>query len=99
MPVSMGQKRSFGLERRVMERKGKAACISMCLRETILRWRGKSEWRCGNLLCPLCSYVIDQNICFLTLADKGYPKKLAFAYLEEIKEGFARELYHDHGDE
>lgn len=46
-----------------------------------------------------CSYVIDQNICFLTLADKGYPKKLAFAYLEEIKEGFAAELYHDHGEE
>lgn len=84
-----------------MMRKRKAACISMrsYIGEIILRLRGKSECQCGNLPCPLCSYVIDQNICFLTLADKGYPKKLAFAYLEEIKEGFARELYHDHGDE
>ena len=45
------------------------------------------------------SYVIEDGICYLTLAEKTYPKKLAFAFLEDIKDGFIAELQSDHGDE
>lgn len=45
------------------------------------------------------SYIMDHNICYLTLADKGYPKRLAFSYLEEVKDGFLRELWQDYGEE
>ncbi|GAB5037248.1 vesicle-trafficking protein [Nannochloropsis oceanica] len=44
-------------------------------------------------------YLLDQNICYLTLADKGYPRKLLFSYLEEIKDGFIQELSRDFGPE
>jgi len=44
-------------------------------------------------------YMIEAGICYLTLTDKGYPKRLAFMYLEEIHEAFMDELKHDHGDE
>ena len=45
------------------------------------------------------SYILDNNICYLTLADKGYPRKLIFSYLEEIKDGFVQELTQDWGAE
>lgn len=35
-------------------------------------------------------YLIDGNVCFLTLAEKGYPKKLAFQYLDELAGEFSR---------
>eukprot|EP00775_Hariotina_reticulata_P013539 gene13539-13665_t len=35
-------------------------------------------------------YLLDGNVCFLTLAEKGYPKKLAFQYLEELAGEFNR---------
>jgi vesicle transport protein SEC22 len=35
-------------------------------------------------------YMLDSNTCFLTLAEKGYPKKLAFQYLEELAGEFSR---------
>lgn len=41
--------------------------------------------------------MIEQGICYLTLADKGYPKRLAFLYLEQIHQEFVDELRHDHG--
>eukprot|EP00611_Tribonema_gayanum_P011284 TRINITY_DN2148_c0_g1_i3.p1 TRINITY_DN2148_c0_g1~~TRINITY_DN2148_c0_g1_i3.p1 ORF type:complete len:168 (-),score=45.79 TRINITY_DN2148_c0_g1_i3:59-562(-) len=44
-----------------------------------------------------CSYMIEQGICYLTLTDKGYPKRLAFLYLEELHEAFIEELQRDHG--
>lgn len=33
-------------------------------------------------------YLIDGSACFLTLTEKGYPKKLAFQYLEELAREF-----------
>jgi len=48
---------------------------------------------------PLGSYIIEDGICYLTLAEKTYPKKLAFAFLDDIKDGFIAELQADHGDE
>ena len=38
-------------------------------------------------------YVIEhESICYLTLCDKGYPKRLAFLYLEEIHNEFVQHL-------
>ena len=45
------------------------------------------------------SYLIDNSICYLTLTDKSYPKRLAFLFLEEIAKDFVRELSDEHGDE
>ena len=33
-------------------------------------------------------YIIDSDVCYLTLADRSYPKKLAFQYLEELQREF-----------
>ncbi|KAK9809379.1 hypothetical protein WJX73_010317 [Symbiochloris irregularis] len=35
-------------------------------------------------------YLIEGGVCYLTLADKGYPKKLAYQYLEDLQKEFAR---------
>ena len=35
-------------------------------------------------------YMIENNVCFLTLAERAYPKKLAFQYLEELNNEFSR---------
>jgi vesicle transport protein SEC22 len=35
-------------------------------------------------------YIVEGGICYLTLADKGYPKKLAYEYLEELQKEFSR---------
>jgi vesicle transport protein SEC22 len=35
-------------------------------------------------------YIISSGACFLTVAEKGYPKKLAFQYLEELVGEFGR---------
>jgi len=33
-------------------------------------------------------YMIESGVCYLTLCDKGFPKRLAFLYLEEIHNEF-----------
>eukprot|EP01083_Nonionella_stella_P056098 147899_1 len=38
-------------------------------------------------------YLIEDSICYLTLADRGYPKQLAYQYLEELQRAFSRD-YH-----
>lgn len=35
-------------------------------------------------------YLIEGGVCYLTLADKAYPKKLAYQYLEELQREFSR---------
>ena len=45
------------------------------------------------------SYMIDNGICYLTLTDKSYPKRLAFLFLEEISKDFEADLRAEHGDE
>ena len=37
-------------------------------------------------------YLLSDGVCYLTLTDKCYPKRLAFLYLEEIHQGFHAEL-------
>ena len=45
------------------------------------------------------SYVIESGICYLTLTDRGYNKRLAFLFLEEISREFVNYLTMEHGDE
>ncbi|KAK9159564.1 hypothetical protein Syun_005905 [Stephania yunnanensis] len=33
-------------------------------------------------------YIIEGRVCYLTLCDRSYPKKLAFLYLEDLKNEF-----------
>jgi len=34
------------------------------------------------------AYLIENDVCYLTLAEKTYPKKLAFSFLEELQKEF-----------
>ena len=34
-------------------------------------------------------YMIEQGVCYLTLSDRGYPKKLAYQYLEDLQREFS----------
>eukprot|EP01125_Pyxidicula_operculata_P011728 TRINITY_DN3841_c0_g1_i1.p1 TRINITY_DN3841_c0_g1~~TRINITY_DN3841_c0_g1_i1.p1 ORF type:complete len:215 (+),score=25.58 TRINITY_DN3841_c0_g1_i1:753-1397(+) len=40
-------------------------------------------------------YLLDNDICYLTFCDKMYPKKLAYKYLEEIRDEFKLEYGND----
>lgn len=44
-------------------------------------------------------YSVKDGICYLTLTESSYPKRLAFLYLEEISEGFVRELVQEYGND
>ena len=44
-------------------------------------------------------YMIENGICYLMLSDKGYPKRLAFMFLEEINREFTASLRLEHGEE
>ncbi|GFY97215.1 synaptobrevin family protein [Actinidia rufa] len=42
------------------------------------------------LLTQVLSYIIEGRVCYLTMCDRAYPKKLAFQYLEDLKNEFER---------
>ncbi|TMW62167.1 hypothetical protein Poli38472_009660 [Pythium oligandrum] len=42
-------------------------------------------------------YLIQEGVCYLTLSDRSFPKRLAFLYLDEIHAGFVEELTRDYG--
>lgn len=35
-------------------------------------------------------YIIENGVCYLTMCDRSYPKKLAFQYLEDLKREFEK---------
>lgn len=39
--------------------------------------------------CAPLSYLIADNVVYLTIAEKSYPRKLAFSYLDELSKEFA----------
>lgn len=39
--------------------------------------------------CRYPSYLIQDNVVYLTIAEKSYPRKLAFSYLDELSKEFA----------
>ena len=55
--------------------------------------------RISSFYFSMYSYMIDNGICYLTLTDKSYPKRLAFLFLEEISKDFEADLRAEHGDE
>tara|TARA_B110000114_G_scaffold125950_1_gene131997 strand:- start:1829 stop:2332 length:504 start_codon:yes stop_codon:yes gene_type:complete len=40
-------------------------------------------------------YMIEGGVCYLTLTDRGYPKKLAYQYLEDLQKEFTNQHGHD----
>jgi vesicle transport protein SEC22 len=42
-----------------------------------------------------CSYMIEFGVCYLTVCDKTYPKRLAFSYLEELQKEFNEKFGHE----
>ncbi|KAK0461901.1 protein transport protein Sec22 [Desarmillaria tabescens] len=42
-------------------------------------------------------YLIADNVIFLTIADKSYPRKLAFSYLDELSKEFRYNLWAESG--
>ena len=41
--------------------------------------------------CSVCcsfSYIIEKGVCYLVLCEAAFPKKLAFAYLEDLHSEF-----------
>lgn len=45
----------------------------------------------------LFHYIVDGGICYLALAGKSFPKRLVFAYLEEVHRSFLEELKRHYG--
>mmetsp|Transcript_16070 Transcript_16070/g.24307 ORF Transcript_16070/g.24307 Transcript_16070/m.24307 type:complete len:231 (-) Transcript_16070:223-915(-) len=43
-------------------------------------------------------YLVRDTLCYLTLTEQSYPKRLAFLYLEEIADAFLESLSNDYGD-
>ncbi|KZV31626.1 25.3 kDa vesicle transport protein-like [Dorcoceras hygrometricum] len=41
-------------------------------------------------LTLVSSYIIEGRVCYLTMCDRAYPKKLSFQYLEDLKKEFER---------
>lgn len=41
-------------------------------------------------LTLVLSYIIEGRVCYLTMCDRSYPKKLAFQYLEDLANEFER---------
>lgn len=47
----------------------------------------------------LCFYYMGrENLCFLTLCEDSYPKRLAFLYLEEVADALVQEMIKDFGN-
>lgn len=42
-------------------------------------------------------YLIKDSICYLTLTEGSYPKRLAFLYLEEVADAFIEHIVSTHG--
>ena len=40
-----------------------------------------------------CSYFIEKGVCYLVLCEASFPKKLAFAYIEDLQ----AEFHEQHG--
>ncbi|KAJ3299978.1 SNAP receptor [Borealophlyctis nickersoniae] len=53
------------------------------------RLGNESDQRCSIETGPyVFNYLIEFGVCYLCLCDRSYPKKLAFAYLEELQKEF-----------
>ena len=48
-----------------------------------------STTMCAQRCVAPCSYLIADNVVYLTIAEKSYPRKLAFSYLDELSKEFS----------
>ena len=44
-------------------------------------------------------YMTRDTLCFLTLTEESYPKRMAFLYLEEVADIVLQELMQEHGND
>jgi vesicle transport protein SEC22 len=42
------------------------------------------------VICDSSSYLISDGVIYLTIAEKSYPRKLAFLYLDELAREFSQ---------
>lgn len=49
---------------------------------------------------PPCgaSYMIERGVCYLTMCERDYPKRLAFAFLADLRSELESHLFAEHGD-
>uniref|UniRef100_A0A453M0X8 Longin domain-containing protein n=1 Tax=Aegilops tauschii subsp. strangulata TaxID=200361 RepID=A0A453M0X8_AEGTS len=50
----------------------------------------KGQHEASRMSIETGSYIIEGRVCYLTMCDRSYPKKLAFQYLEDLKNEFER---------
>ena len=47
----------------------------------------------------ITSYIIEENMCFLTLTEKAISKRVIFSFLEDVKNTFIAYVQNEHKDE
>jgi vesicle transport protein SEC22 len=45
------------------------------------------------------SYMVRDNLCFLTMTESSYPKRVVFLYLDEVADVILGELAKEYGNE
>ncbi|EAZ06491.1 hypothetical protein OsI_28731 [Oryza sativa Indica Group] len=50
----------------------------------------KGQHEASRMSIETGPYIIEGRVCYLTMCDHSYPKKLAFQYLEDLKNEFER---------
>uniref|UniRef100_I1QHG9 Longin domain-containing protein n=1 Tax=Oryza glaberrima TaxID=4538 RepID=I1QHG9_ORYGL len=50
----------------------------------------KGQHEASRMSIETGPYIIEGHVCYLTMCDHSYPKKLAFQYLEDLKNEFER---------
>uniref|UniRef100_A0A0E0JG27 Longin domain-containing protein n=1 Tax=Oryza punctata TaxID=4537 RepID=A0A0E0JG27_ORYPU len=50
----------------------------------------KGQHEASRMSIETGPYIIEGRVCYLTMCDRSYPKKLAFQYLEDLKNEFER---------
>lgn len=45
------------------------------------------------------SYMVRDSLCFLTMTESSYPKRVAFLYLDEVADVILGELAKEYGNE
>ena len=45
------------------------------------------------------SYIIEENLCFLTLTEKSVSKRIIFSFLEDVKNTFISYVQTEHKEE
>jgi len=44
-------------------------------------------------------YMARDNLCFLTMCEDSYPRRLAFLYLDEVADVVLQEMVREHGND